>query len=378
MSKITTLVRSYGSVANLSEVAARLPALLIALLLGVISITMIPRFYIIEGGVLFVLFIISCLLIDSLLNPKRLKNPRIGEAIQAIGSKNYVALIIIHLSVTLIIATHMALILSKVQILMIIVLGLILNVINSRFISRIRSLDKVPNVTGVVGGIVLPMVGAYFVVGSQFDIFTLSIIGGIGFIYLGLETFAQTRKDIEVDIQGAHRNSIEWEALSVAKELGLPNSRLKEIGIELHNIHNEKDFKKIPINQRTLFLPHCLRVADRCKATYNEEGLQCKRCTKDCKINIITRAAEKLGYKCFVVPGGAMVFNIAKKYQPKGVVAVACYNELREGAARTASEYKVPFQIVPLRKDGCVNTDVVLDDVLETLSYPEKLINENN
>ncbi|MCK5560526.1 MAG: DUF116 domain-containing protein [Thermoplasmata archaeon] len=378
MTKVSTLFRSYGSAANLSIVAQRLPALLIALWLGVISISMIPRLNIIEGGVLFVLFLVSCLLIDSLLNPKRLKNPKIASAIQAFGVKNYTGLIIVHLVVTIILAAHLSYILSKAQIMFIIVIGFMLNVINSRYLSRMKALNNVPNVTGIVGGIMLPMVGAFFVVGYKFDFFTITVIGGIGLIYLGMGIFSQTRKDIEVGNLTSQQNSIEWEALSVAHELGLSSSRIKEIGIELYNIRNENEFKNIPINQRTLFLPHCLRVADRCKASYNEEGLQCKRCTKDCKINIITRAAEKLGYKCFVVPGGAMVFNMAKKYQPKGVVAVACYNELREGASRTGSEYKVPFQIVPLRKDGCVNTDVVLDDVLHTLSYPDNIIDDNN
>ena len=62
------------------------------------------------------------------------------------------------------------------------------------------------------------------------------------------------------------------------------------------------------------------------------------------------------------------MFNIAKRYQPQGVVAVACLNELQEGTGRTEVEYRVPFQIIPLRKDGCVNTDVGIDDVVDVLS----------
>jgi hypothetical protein len=78
-----------------------------------------------------------------------------------------------------------------------------------------------------------------------------------------------------------------------------------------------------------------------------------------------------LGYKYFVVPGGAMVFNIVEKYQPEAVVAVACFNELREGTSRSESEYDVPFQVVPLFKDGCVNTEVSIDEVIKALSLLE-------
>lgn len=378
MTKITSILRSYGSAANLSEIAQRLPALMIALWLGVISISMIPRLNIIEGGILFILFFLSCLLIDSLLNPKRLKNPKIGNAIQTIGFKNYAALIIFHISLTIILAIHLSWILMKGQILALIVLGIILNVINSKYLTKSTQLTQLPQVTRVIGGILIPMMGAFYIVGENFDFFSLSIIGGIAFIYLGLEIFHDTQRDIEIGANLEKSNSIEWEALSISKELGIPKSRLKEVAIQLYNVHNEKDFNKVPPNQRILFLPHCLRFADRCKGTYNQEGLQCKHCNKECKINKLTRAAEKLGYKCFVVPGGAMVFNIAKKYQPQGVVAVACFNELREGTSRTEFEYKAPFQVIPLRRDGCVNTDVCMEEVLQTLELYENKRMENN
>ncbi len=378
MTKTITVLRSYGSAANLSGVLQRLPAIIIALWLGVISISMIPKLNVIEGGILFILFFISCLLIDSLFNPKRLKSPKVANAIQAIGLKNYIFLIGIHISVTILLAAHISIILLKGQILVIIIFGLVLNVINSKYIINTKSLANTPDVTGVFGGIVLPMIGAFYIVGNEFDIFTIAIIGGIALIYSGLEVFNQTREDIEIGTRSDKNNSIEWEALTVAHELGVPNTQVKEIAVQLYNIHNEKEFNKIPSEHIILFLPHCLRVADRCKGVYNEEGLHCKHCTKDCKINQITRVAQKLGYRYFVVPGGAMVFNIAKKYQPQGVIAVACYNELREGSSRTESEYKVPFQVIPLCKDGCVNTDVCVEDVVQVLSRSDYNTKENN
>ena len=53
-------------------------------------------------------------------------------------------------------------------------------------------------------------------------------------------------------------------------------------------------------------------------------------------------------------------------------------NELREGTARTETEYKVPFQIIPLRKDGCVNTDVNIDDVENIMLGKYNLTSKNN
>jgi hypothetical protein len=356
----------------------RLPALVIAFWLGIISISMIPHLNIVEGGILFLLFFISCLLIDSALNPKKIKNTKIAQAIRTIGYKNYKILILFHLIITLLIAIHLSYILMKGQILVIVLLGLSINIINSRFITHSKTITKVPNVTATIGGIILPMVGAFYIIGDTFDYFSLSILIGIGFIYVGMDIFNQTKTDLEIAPELGKQNSIEWEALTVTELLDLPNSRMKEIALQLYNIHNEKDFKSIPPEKCILFLPHCLRIAERCKATYNEEGLQCKHCSKSCKINQLTRIGEGLGYKCFAVPGGAMVFNIAKKYRPQGVVAVACLNELREGTGRTESEYNVPFQIIQLKKDGCVNTDVCVDEVVNIMSGNFEKPKENN
>jgi hypothetical protein len=329
---------------------------------------MIPRLNIIEGGFLFLFFIISSLLIESALNPIKIKNKEIAQAIRTLGYKNYKILISLHIAITIILSIHLTIITGKGLIIIIVLIGLIMSLVNSRFLSRSKSLDKMTNMTSVASGVVLPMLGAFFVVGNVLDFFTITILIGVSFIYLGIQLYESAKSDLNLSPNPNNQNSIEWEALRISEELNLSRSYVKEIAVQLNNIRNEKDFAEIPAEQCALFLPHCLRNAERCKATYNAQGLQCKHCTKDCKVNQLTLIGEQMGYKCFVVPGGAMVFNVAKQYKPKGVVAVACLNELREGTARTESEYKVPFQIVQLTKDGCVNTEVCIDEVKDVMS----------
>jgi hypothetical protein len=227
--------------------------------------------------------------------------------------------------------------------------------------------------TTSVGMVLLPMTSAYFITNASIDLFQILIIIGVTTVFGGISLFEQLNDQMHLNKEGGNqKNSVEWEAVQVAKELGLEKSSVKYIGVELHNIRNEPGFAKSSNDERILFLPHCLRVAERCKGKYTDEGLICRHCTKDCKVHLITTEAKKLGYKCFVVPGGAMVFNIAKKYKPKGVVAVACFNELKEGAARTSGDYNVPFQLVPLLKDGCVNTEVDVEAVKKILSKDYK------
>jgi hypothetical protein len=227
--------------------------------------------------------------------------------------------------------------------------------------------------TTSVGMVLLPMTSAYFITSPSIGLFQVLVIIGVTTVFGGITIFEQLNDQLHPNKDGVvEKNSVEWEAVQVAKELGLGKSSVKYIGVELHNLRNEPNFANIPVDQRVLFLPHCLRIAEKCKAKYNDEGLICKHCSKDCRVHLITTEAEKLGYKCFVVPGGAMVFNIAKKYKPKGVVAVACFNELKEGAARSSGEYSAPFQLIPLLKDGCVNTDVDVETVKNVLKKNDK------
>jgi hypothetical protein len=367
MSKTALIIRSYANAIDPGALLQRLPAIVIALWLGVISISMIPQMNILEGGFMFLFFLISTLLLESAFNPKKIKNKKIAQAIRTLGYKNYKFLIIFHLGVTILLSLHISYILEKYLILFIVVFGLVLSIINSRFITRLRSHESLTNMTTVASSIALPMVGAFFIIGNTLDFLTISIFVGVSFIYLGILNYESAKSDLELAPGLDNQNSVEWEALKVVEELNLSNSLIKQIGVQLHNIRNEKDFTKIPPEDCALFLPHCLRTAERCKATYNEDGLQCKHCTKTCKVHLLTQLGSQMGYRCFVVPGGAMVFNIAKKFKPKGVVAVACLNELREGTARTESEYKVPFQIVQLTKDGCVNTEVCVDEVEDVM-----------
>ncbi len=104
-----------------------------------------------------------------------------------------------------------------------------------------------------------------------------------------------------------------------------------------------------------IFLPHCLRNGE-CPATNSEEGLQCKRCGR-CVLAEILPAAEACGIRAFCVPGGSLVKELAEKYQPKGVLAVACWKEILLGL-ELLWDKGVLFQLYPLSKDGCFETEV--------------------
>jgi hypothetical protein len=116
-------------------------------------------------------------------------------------------------------------------------------------------------------------------------------------------------------------------------------------------------------SERILLLPHCLRKSNSCKATYDKHGLKCAGCNPDCSVNKLRREALKHGYKgVCVAPGGHMAVNFIREYLPKAIVAIACAKELEEGIGEVKKwidEKIAPIMvIVPLLKDGCLDTEV--------------------
>ncbi len=152
---------------------------------------------------------------------------------------------------------------------------------------------------------------------------------------------------------------------STLEALGAETDYIDEIYISLKNHLNQRAFAAVPTNQRALFISHCLRNLDVCKAEMTENGYVCKRCG-GCDIDRIVGEAEKLGYMIFIVPGGSMVFKIAEKFRPKACFGIACYFELEEAITKLAIA-RIPTRAVPLSKTGCINTKVDVERVIKAL-----------
>ena len=135
-----------------------------------------------------------------------------------------------------------------------------------------------------------------------------------------------------------------------------------------------KRLAAVPPSERVLLLPHCLRDSQRCQADNTKHGLACKGCSPDCAINRLRRKALELGYSgVCVAPGGTLVLEFLAQRKPRGIVAVACHKELEMGLEAVAKMGQEPdwgmpaTVIVPLSKDGCVDTEVDVERVLEVI-----------
>ncbi|NQT54180.1 DUF116 domain-containing protein [bacterium] len=116
---------------------------------------------------------------------------------------------------------------------------------------------------------------------------------------------------------------------------------------------------------RLLVGPQCLR-AGGCEARLDPaEGYQCTRCGR-CAFADLSRLAEELGFKLFIVPGDRFAKRLAERYAADAAIGIACPAELSM-ALLAGMKMGVASAGVALARDGCFETEVDLELVEETM-----------
>jgi hypothetical protein len=123
-------------------------------------------------------------------------------------------------------------------------------------------------------------------------------------------------------------------------------------------------FSRTPYSARLLLLPQCLRATGRCVAKEETAEYVCAECGS-CKIAAMSKRAAELGYLGVrILKGGSAVGRLLEHFKPQALLGVACSFEGAIGMVE-CERRGVAVQFVPLLKDGCADTDVDLEEVLE-------------
>jgi len=166
---------------------------------------------------------------------------------------------------------------------------------------------------------------------------------------------------------GLH-TSISDIANKLVKSIGVMDEKWgKYTTIELHNGLNKEFYKAVPKKDRVVFIPHCLRNVKECKMPIDEDGYHCLKCGK-CVINEIVKECDRNGMGYFIVGGGSQVINIVNKHKPNAFLGIACFNELQMAVEKLGGGSRFPGQGVMLKKDGCVNTEVDMAEIMEKIN----------
>ncbi len=156
----------------------------------------------------------------------------------------------------------------------------------------------------------------------------------------------------------------------IFKWLQLNDILIDQISIDLRNRINRKKFQQLQAKDVIMVLPHCLR-ATNCPAVLGESGLECVKCGKCC-IGTLKEISEKKEIDVYIVPGSTFIKNVLKQRTFKGVIGVACPIDLN--LAMMSLEEFTP-QGVYLLKDGCINTIVDVEEVIEVINITQPVTN---
>jgi len=157
---------------------------------------------------------------------------------------------------------------------------------------------------------------------------------------------------------------------------GLEDRELYTFLIKLMNSMNAAEFAKIPVEERAIFMPQCLR-SSRCPAHLTPEGLKCVNCGQ-CEVGPARILLERMGYKVFIVPGSSFIKRMVRKYRPRAIMGIGCLSEVKEGIDMADKMGLVVMGIVTL-KEGCVETIANWPDIYEVavLGIPPESIPED-
>ncbi len=95
--------------------------------------------------------------------------------------------------------------------------------------------------------------------------------------------------------------------------LGLEDREMLTFLIKVGNTMNKAEFTRIPVTERAIFMPQCLR-SSRCPAHLTPEGLKCRSCGQ-CSVGEARSILERMGYRIFIVPGSSFIKRMVKKYR---------------------------------------------------------------
>jgi hypothetical protein len=120
-----------------------------------------------------------------------------------------------------------------------------------------------------------------------------------------------------------------------------------------------------PYDRRLLLLPQCLRDHANCPAEIDELGLVCQGCGR-CVIHDLRGRAEGLGYVTLISEGTAAVLELVRSGQIAAFVGSSCMSTLEE-VFPIVSMVGVPAIAIPLLYDGCVDTALDVDWLVEAI-----------
>lgn len=152
---------------------------------------------------------------------------------------------------------------------------------------------------------------------------------------------------------------------AIIKARGINSSYKDFLAVLTNNEVWREAVAATPYDKRLLLLPKCLRDNENCPADFDQLGLACENCGR-CRIGDIKSQAEELGIMVLVAEGSPIVMSLIQTGKIEAIIGVSCLSVL-EKTFPYIEAGAVPSLAIPLLYDGCVNTNVDVDWVLDAI-----------
>ena len=152
---------------------------------------------------------------------------------------------------------------------------------------------------------------------------------------------------------------------AIIKAQSLNISHIDFLAVLINNQLWKDAVAATPYEKRLLLLPKCLRNNENCTAGFDQLGLVCENCGL-CPIGDIKSQAQELGLMVLVAEGSPVVMSLIQTGKIEAVIGVSCLSVL-EKTFPYIEAGAVPALAIPLLYDGCVDTKVDVDWVLDAI-----------
>ena len=188
---------------------------------------------------------------------------------------------------------------------------------------------------------------------------------GLSFLVIGL-----LRRSASPVVQKIGRNIVDFfypMTMWVGRLFGVSKEEIEDSYIKINNQMTVSQDRKYRPEEILILAPHCLQNTN-CPHKITIDVQNCHRCGK-CSVAGLLDIAEETGVNLVVASGGTFARKLAKEYQPKAIVAIACERDLTSGIKDMNAQHIPVVGVLNERPNGpCYNTTVQICKVRQALA----------
>ena len=188
---------------------------------------------------------------------------------------------------------------------------------------------------------------------------------GLTFLVIGL-----LRRSASPVVQKIGRNIVDSfypMTMWVGRLFGVSKEEIEDSYIKINNQMTVSQDRKYRPEEILILAPHCLQNTN-CPHKITIDVQNCHRCGK-CSVAGLLDIAEETGVNLVVASGGTFARKLAKEYQPKAIVAIACERDLTSGIKDMNAQHIPVVGVLNERPNGpCYNTTVQICKVRQALA----------